>query len=57
VENCGSKVKEAIRGMSPRTVPAVIDAMGEAIGDVTPADARGWFSHCGYYIDTSRAPL
>jgi transposase len=52
VENCGSKVKEAIRGMSPRTVSAVIDAMGEAIGAVTPTDARGWFSHCGYCIDT-----
>jgi transposase len=53
VENCGSKVKEIIRGASPCTASAVIDAMGNAIGAVTPADARGWFQHCGYRIDTS----
>jgi len=53
VENCGSKVKEAIRSMAPRTASAVIDAMGDAIGNVTPTDACGWFTHCGYCIDTS----
>jgi transposase len=53
VENCGSKVKEAIRGMAPRTVSALLDAMGDAIGAVTPSDARGWFAHCGYCTDTS----
>jgi hypothetical protein len=39
--------------MDPRTVSAVIDAMGEGIGAVTPADARAWFASCGYCIDTS----
>jgi transposase len=53
VEKCGSKVKEIIRGMDPRTAPAVIDAMGEGIGAVTPADARAWFASCGYRINTS----
>jgi transposase len=53
VEKCGAKVKEIIRGMSPRTVSAVIDAMGEGIGSVTPADARAWFAWCGYRINTS----
>lgn len=52
VEKCGAKVKDVIRGMSPRTVSAVIDAMGEGIGSVTPADARGWFASCGYSINT-----
>ena len=53
VEKCGAKVKDIIRGMSPRTVSAVIDAMGEGIGAVTSADARAWFAWCGYRINTS----
>lgn len=53
VEKCGAKVKDIIRGVFPRTVEALIDAMGEGIGAVTPSDARGWFASCGYRIDTS----
>jgi transposase len=45
VEECGSKIKQAIRAEEPRTVEAVYDAMGRAIGRVTPQDARGWFDH------------
>lgn len=53
VEKCGAKVKDVIRGMDPRTVHAVLDAMGEGIGSVTAADARAWFAWCGYRIDTT----
>jgi transposase len=53
VEKCGAKVKDVIRGLSPRTVSAVIDAMGEGIGAVTAADARAWFEHCGYCNNTN----
>jgi transposase len=53
VENCGSKVKGAVRGDAPRTVHAVYEAMGRAIGQVTPSDARGWFVHAGYRFNTS----
>jgi transposase len=53
VEKCGAKVKDIIRGMSPRTVAAVIDAMGEGIGSVTPTDARAWFEWCGYRVSVS----
>lgn len=53
VENCGSKVKGAVRGDTPRTVSAVYEAMGQAIGQVTPADACGWFAHSGYHLRTS----
>lgn len=53
VEKCGAKVKDVIRAMDPRTVPAVIDAMGEGIGSVTAADARAWFAWCGYRVDTT----
>lgn len=45
VEECGSKLKQAIRSEAPRTAEAVYEAMGRAIGSVTPQDARGWFDH------------
>jgi transposase len=44
-EECGSKVKALTRGKDARTASALIDAMGDAIGQVTPQDARGWFDH------------
>jgi transposase len=44
-EECGSKIKSAVRAEAPRTVEAVYGAMGRAIGRVTPQDARGWFDH------------
>lgn len=44
-EECGSKIKGAIRSEAPRTVEAVYDAMGRAIGQVTLHDACGWFDH------------
>ena len=44
VEECGSKVKALVRGAEPRSVSDLIDALGDAIGKVTPQDARGWFN-------------
>lgn len=44
-EECGSKIKILTRAAEPRTKDALIDAMGQAIGRVTPTDARGWFDH------------
>jgi transposase len=48
IEQCGSKVKDAIRAVAPRTVKAVYEAVGDALGSVTRKDARGWFEHAGY---------
>jgi transposase len=53
VEECGSKIKALTRAKDPRTESALIDAMGDAIGKVTPQDARGWFAHAR----RDRAPL
>jgi transposase len=50
IENCGSKVKTAIRGESPRTRDDLYDAMGHALRHVTLQDAHAWFIHCGYSI-------
>jgi transposase len=47
VEECGSKIKQAVRAEAPRTVDAVYDAMGRVLHRVTPQDARGWFDHAG----------
>jgi transposase len=48
VEGCGSKIKQALRTAAERTVPGVFDAMDQALRDVTPQDAAGWFWHTGY---------
>lgn len=48
IENCGSKIKEALRAEAPRTVAAVIDAIGRALHKVTQQDIEGWFRHAGY---------
>jgi transposase len=44
VEECGSKLKALVRATEPRTVSDVIDALGDAIGKVTPQNAAGWFT-------------
>lgn len=56
VEQCGSKVKESIRAEAPRTAQGVIDAMGRAIGKVTPADTKAWFRYRGYRPRCQRPP-
>lgn len=48
VEECGSKIKEALRAAGQRTVVGVFDAMDRALHQVTPKNAEGWFQHAGY---------
>src|SRR5262249_34361128 len=48
IEALFSKLKEALRAAAARTVEALIDAIGEALRSITPADIRGWFAHSGY---------
>jgi transposase len=47
IEQLVSKLKEALRSAAARTVDARIDARGEALRAVRPADLLGWFTHCG----------
>ena len=42
-EECGSKIEILTRAADARTQEALINAMGHAIGQVTPQDAQGWF--------------
>ena len=47
IEEMWSKVKEHLRSTQPSTHDELIDAMGDALRDVTASDARGYFGHLG----------
>jgi transposase len=55
VEECGSKIKQALRTAGQRIVVGVLDAMDSALRQVTPKDAEGWFRHAGY-LDSPPRP-
>ena len=48
IEPCWSKLKTYLRSVKARTPEALDEALACAIDLITPADARGWFTHCGY---------
>jgi len=48
IEEMWSKVKSRLKKIAARTEEALIHAIGEALQSVTPQDAMGWFTHCGY---------
>lgn len=48
IEECISKIKEALRSFKARTKRKLSNALAKAIAMVTESDIRGWFKHCGY---------
>ena len=48
IEPGWSKLKNALRIAEARTRDALETALLPALDSITPADARGWFNHCGY---------
>jgi transposase len=48
LEECISKIKEALRSFKARTQRKWYNAQAKAIGLVTENDILGWFKHCGY---------
>ena len=48
IEHAFSKVKHALRRAKARTDEDLRDATWSALTTITPADAAGWFTHCGY---------
>lgn len=48
IEMMWSKVKGLLRAAEARTPAELIAAIGQALARVTPKDALGWFTHCGY---------
>jgi transposase len=53
IEEAFSKLKALLRRAKARTREALIEAVGQALGVLTPEDARGWFDHCGYAVAQS----
>jgi transposase len=50
IEHCWAKLKTALRQARARTRRALDAALKRALQTITPADAQGWFAHCGYSI-------
>ncbi len=50
IEKCWSKLKTALRRAKARTREALEAALKEALRQITEADVRAWFVHCGYPV-------
>jgi transposase len=48
IEEAFSKMKALLKKAAARTREALVAAIGRALEAVTPEDAWGWFTHCGY---------
>jgi transposase len=51
MEEAFSKIKNILRKLGARSHEALLEAMEEALREVTPWDAAGWFDHCGYEVE------
>jgi transposase len=51
IEQAFSKIKNILRKLGARSHETLLEAMEEALSKVTPADAAGWFDHCGYQVE------
>ena len=50
VEKCWSKIKTFLRKAKARTREALEEALRQALLQITEADVRAWFTHCGYPV-------
>jgi transposase len=48
IERMFSKLKAWLRSAGARTIDGLIEARGDALRAVCPADVSGWFRHSGY---------
>jgi transposase len=48
IEEAFSKVKALLRTAAARTHEALVEAIWAALAAITPADALGYITHCGY---------
>lgn len=49
IEPMWSKVKSVVRKAAARTFDALVNAVRDALQQVTAEDCDGYFEHCGYY--------
>lgn len=55
IEEGFSKLKSGLRRAGARTREALIEAIAQGLDAITPADARGFFTHCGYRLHSAQA--
>ena len=55
IEEGFSKLKSGLRRVGARTREALIEAIAEGLDAITPGDARGFFTHCGYRLHSAQA--
>ena len=48
IEGAFSKLKAFLRRVGARTRDELFEAIAQALPMITPTDALGWFTHCGY---------
>jgi transposase len=48
IEEAFSKLKTVLRRIGARTREDLQEAIAQALDAITPQDALGWFTHCGY---------
>lgn len=55
IEEAFSKIKAIVRKAEARTREGLLEAIAQALEAVTRQDAKGWFAHCGYHLETQRS--
>jgi len=50
IEKCWSKIKTFLRKAKARTRADLEAALKDALLQITQADVRAWFAHCGYPV-------
>jgi transposase len=53
IELAFAKLKTALRAAAARTHEGLDRAIAAALDTVTPAEARAWFRHCGFWLSAS----
>jgi transposase len=48
IELVWSKVKNTLRSLEARTSESLLQAIGQALSQITAQDTLNWFAHCGY---------
>jgi transposase len=52
IESCWSKLKTRLRSLKARTRKELDQAIKKAMNTISNSDARGWFAHCGYSLNS-----
>jgi transposase len=52
IESCWSKLKTKLRSLKARTREELDEAIRRSMNTICNSDARGWFAHCGYTLNS-----